>query len=30
VTRPASASPAAGSHNQHEVEQAELLDAAFG
>jgi multifunctional 2-oxoglutarate metabolism enzyme len=29
VSRPASASPAAGSHNQHEIEQAELLDEAF-
>jgi 2-oxoglutarate dehydrogenase E1 component len=29
VTRPASASPAAGSHNKHEVEQEELLAAAF-
>jgi 2-oxoglutarate dehydrogenase E1 component len=30
ATRPASASPAAGSHNKHEAEQAELLDSAFG
>jgi 2-oxoglutarate dehydrogenase E1 component len=29
VTRPASASPAAGSHNKHETEQEELLAAAF-
>jgi 2-oxoglutarate decarboxylase len=29
VSRPASASPAAGSHNKHEVEQEELLDEAF-
>jgi 2-oxoglutarate dehydrogenase E1 component len=29
VSRPASASPAAGSHSQHEVEQAELLDEAL-
>jgi multifunctional 2-oxoglutarate metabolism enzyme len=30
ASRPASASPAAGSHNQHEVEQAQLVDAALG
>jgi 2-oxoglutarate dehydrogenase E1 component len=30
ATRSASASPAAGSHNKHETEQAELLDSAFG
>jgi multifunctional 2-oxoglutarate metabolism enzyme len=30
ASRPASASPAAGSHNQHEIEQAQLVDAAFG
>jgi multifunctional 2-oxoglutarate metabolism enzyme len=29
VSRSASASPAAGSHHQHEIEQAELLDEAF-
>jgi 2-oxoglutarate dehydrogenase complex dehydrogenase (E1) component-like enzyme len=29
VSRNASASPAVGSHNTHEVEQAALLDAAF-
>jgi multifunctional 2-oxoglutarate metabolism enzyme len=29
VSRPASASPAAGSHSQHEVEQAQLLDEAL-
>jgi 2-oxoglutarate dehydrogenase E1 component len=29
ITRPASASPAAGSHNKHEVEQEELLAATF-
>jgi 2-oxoglutarate dehydrogenase E1 component len=29
VSRPASASPAAGSHNKHEVEQEELLDESF-
>jgi 2-oxoglutarate decarboxylase len=29
ITRPASASPAAGSHNPHESEQVSLLDAAF-
>jgi 2-oxoglutarate dehydrogenase E1 component len=29
VSRPASASPAAGSHNQHEIEQEELLEATF-
>jgi 2-oxoglutarate dehydrogenase E1 component len=30
VSRNASASPATGSHNSHEIEQAALLDAAFG
>jgi 2-oxoglutarate decarboxylase len=29
VSRSASASPAAGSHNQHEIEQADLLEEAF-
>jgi len=29
ISRPASASPAAGSHNKHEVEQEELLEATF-
>ena len=30
MSRPLSASPATGSHHAHEVEQKELVDAAFG
>jgi 2-oxoglutarate dehydrogenase E1 component len=30
ITRPASASPAAGSHRRHKVEQAEIISRAFG
>jgi 2-oxoglutarate dehydrogenase E1 component len=29
ITRPASASPASGSHRRHKVEQAELIERAF-
>jgi len=30
ITRPASASPAGGSHRRHKVEQTEIIERAFG